>query len=70
MRIKRLYKFIRSDGGVTVSTVPPENGDHTEMVRMIADEGFVLTDGFVSCLCVDADSTDGWSEEISAEEMF
>ena len=70
MRIKKLYRFIRSDGGVTVSTTPPEDGKFTELVRLIADDGFVLTDGTVTCSCIDAYSPDGWCEEISTEGAF
>lgn len=70
MRIKKLYRFIRPDGGVTVSTTAPEDGNFTELARLIADDGFILTDGTVTCSCIDVCSPDGWYEEISAEEAF
>lgn len=62
MQTITLYRYIRKDGGVTVSTVKPE-GEYTEMVRLVADEGKALTqDGENLTFCVDTDSTDGWYE--------
>lgn len=68
MRIKPLYKYTRPEGGVTVSTEPPEDGDYTEMVRLIADKGFMLTDGETKCFCIDTDSPDDWIEEVYTGE--
>ena len=36
MQIVNLYKYIRDDGGTTVSPVKP-NIEYTEMFRLIAD---------------------------------
>ena len=38
MEIVNLYKYIRDDGGATVSPVKP-NAEYVEMFRLIADEG-------------------------------
>ena len=58
----KLYKFIRPEGGVTVSPVKPE-GDYTEMVRLVADEGKLLTkDGENLTSCVDTENSEGWYE--------
>ena len=68
MEIIKLYKFIRPEGGVTVSPIMPE-GDYTEMVRLVADEGKLLTkDGENFTSCVDTDSADGWYEVDEPEE--
>jgi hypothetical protein len=42
MKIITLYRFIREDGGVTVSPKEPAT-DYTLLLRLIADEGKVLT---------------------------
>lgn len=68
MEIIKLYKFIRPEGGVTVSPVMPE-GEYTEMVRLVADEHKLLTkDGENFTSCVDTDSADGWYEVDEPEE--
>jgi hypothetical protein len=62
MQIIKLYKYERADGGVTVSPVKPDC-EYTEMVRLVADEGKMLTkDGENVTSCVDTDSADGWYE--------
>lgn len=70
MLVKTLYKTVRDDGGVTVSPDKPESGEYTEMLRLIADEGKLLTqDGEVTCPCVDVETADGWYE-VDAPEDF
>ena len=66
MQIITLYKYIREDGGITVSPIKP-NCEYTEMYRIVADEAKVLTDGEVITTCADVTSVDGW-EEIDAPE--
>lgn len=62
MRIVKLYKYKRADGGTTVSPNKP-NTEYTEMLRLIADEGKALTmDGKKVTPCVDVNSADGWYE--------
>ena len=69
MKIKTLYKTIRPDGGVTVSPDKPESGEYTEMYRLIADEGKLLTqDGTDTFPCVDVKIVDGWYEIDAPEE--
>ncbi len=69
MQIKTLYKTIRTDGGVTVSPDKPESGEYTEMLRLVADEGKLLTqNGIDTTPCVDVDFTDGWYEVDAPEE--
>lgn len=69
MQVKTLYKTVRTDGGVTVSPDKPESGDYTELLRLIADEGKLLTkDGEATCPCVDTQSADGWYEVDAPEE--
>lgn len=66
MKVIPLYKFIRPDGGVTVSPIKPE-GEYSEMLRLVADEGMILKNGEVETTCTDVLSTDNW-EEIEAPE--
>lgn len=56
-----LYRYTRADGGVTVSTVKPDT-EYTELTRLVADEGFILTDGTNYTSCTDTESPDLWSE--------
>ena len=63
MQIINLYKYERVGGGVTVSPVKPENTEYTEMYRLVADEGKVLTkDGVNLTACADVESIDSWYE--------
>lgn len=56
-----LYRYTRPGGGVTVSTVKPET-EYTVLYRLVADEGFVLTDGETVSPCVDTDNPSAWEE--------
>lgn len=56
-----LYRYTRNDGGVTVSTVKPET-EYTELFRLVADDGYVLTDGVNTTACIDTDNPAAWSE--------
>ncbi len=62
MRQMNVYRYIRSDGGVSVSLDKPD-GACTEMTRVFADEGKMLklkTGEFVTC--VDTDDASGIEE--------
>lgn len=62
MQAITLYRYNRADGGVTISPVKPDT-EYTEMVRLVADEGKVLTqDGESITTCIDTDTADGWYE--------
>lgn len=70
MQIRTLYKTVRTDDGVTVSPKRPESGEYTEMLRLVADEGKLLTvNGIDTTPCVDVESTDGWYEVDAPEEL-
>ena len=56
-----LYRYTRPDGGVTVSTVKPDV-DYTELFRIVADEGYTLTDGTKCTFCTDTDDPSIWDE--------
>ena len=62
MQIITLYKYSRTDGGVTVSP-SIQDCEYTEMLRLIAEEGKVLTqNGIDTTPCEDVEVTDGWYE--------
>lgn len=61
MQIINLYKYERADGGITVSPIKPDC-EYTEMYRLVADEGKVLTNGEIVTSCIDVESTEGWVE--------
>ena len=68
MQIVNLYKYIRDDGGVTVSPVKPDI-EYTEMFRLIADEGKELVNGDIHTSCIDVETTEGWTEtEVEVKE--
>lgn len=61
MQIINLYKYERADGGITVSPIKPDC-EYTEMYRLVADEGKVLTNGEIIMASVDVEHTEGWVE--------
>ena len=61
MTRKILYRFIRDEGGTTVSPNMP-HGEYTVLSRLVADEGCVLTDGTHRYDCVDTDNESLWQE--------
>lgn len=67
MQTITLYKYTRENGGTTVSPIKPEC-EHTEMVRLVADDGKILTNGEVVTSCVDTDTAEGWWEIDAPEE--
>jgi hypothetical protein len=67
MQVITLYKYVRDDGGVTVSPIKPEC-EYTEMNRIIADEGKMLTNGSIETYCTDVESVEGWVEIDAPEE--
>lgn len=62
MKNVTLYKYTRDGGGVTVSPIKPDT-DYTTLSRLIADEGKILVNGETRTVCIDTDTTDGWTEE-------
>lgn len=61
MQIITLYKYIRPDGGTTVSSTKPEC-EYIEMYRLIADENKVLVNGNIITTCTDVSTIEGWTE--------
>lgn len=61
MKTLPLYRYTRSDGGITTSLIKP-SGEYTEMVRLVADEGKELIKNGERVQCVDVDSIEGWTE--------
>lgn len=62
MIVNALYRYERADGGITISPNKPDC-EYTELVRIIADEGKVVTKDGKDVYCViDADSADGYYE--------
>ena len=62
MKTITIYKRTRANGGVSVSTVRPLRGEFTEVYRLIAGEGKLVTNGEITAACIDVESTDGWYE--------
>lgn len=67
MKTIPLYRYSRPGGGVTVSTVKPDS-KYTELARLFADEGYILTDGANYTSCIDTDYPDAWVEVVDIGE--
>lgn len=63
-----LYRYTRTDGGMTNSPVKPDC-DYTVRYRLIADDGKILTNGTDTTYCADVDSVDGWAEIDTKPEL-
>lgn len=61
MQTRMLYRYVRSDGGITVSPTKPDAESDT-MIRLVADEGMILTDGISYTYCVDLSDVTSWYE--------
>lgn len=69
MRVINLYKYERENGKTTVSPNKPEDKEYTEMYRLVADEGMVLTyNGEIVGEVIDTDTMDGWGEVEKPDE--
>ena len=65
MQTIQLYNFNRPDGGTTITPVQPsEAGFRTDYVRLVADDGKIITDGEIVACCVDVHTDDAgrWTE--------
>ena len=69
MQTMTLYRYTRSDGGVTVSPEQPDEGTAYELrYRLIADEGCSLTNGEVFTQCTDTATPDEWQEVADGDD--
>lgn len=64
MREHILYRYMREDGGITVSPREPSQGTtYTLMKRLIADKGMSLVkNGGEPISCIDTEDAIGWEE--------
>ena len=62
MKTEILYRYKRNSGKMTVSPKKPTDRPYTEVYRLIADLGMILTNGEITTPCIDVDSTEGWTE--------
>ena len=63
MQIVDLYRYEREPGKITTSPVKPDdNIDYSIIYRLIADEGMAITDGSSIVVCVDTNSSEGWTD--------
>lgn len=63
MQTINLYRYTRTNGGVTTSPVAPPDGTAYDLrYRLIADEGKALTDGTNVAACMDTDDPSIWYE--------
>lgn len=62
MIVKKLYRYKRADGGVTISPIKPDNTDYEITHRLIADTGMELVRNDIHTICVDTDDIEDWIE--------
>ena len=60
MKRKTLYRYLREDGGYTISPVKPEGTAYTKRYRLIADEVMAITNGEIVTEVIDVSSYKGW----------
>jgi hypothetical protein len=68
MIVKKLYRYKRADGGVTISPIKPDNTDYKITHRLIADTGMELVRNDIHAICVDTDDIEGWIEIEKVQE--
>ena len=62
MKTITLYRYVRRDGGTTVSPIMPTDSDYSVLYRLIADEGMILINGDSDTCCVDTEYPEDWTE--------
>lgn len=65
MTIKTLYRYTRTDGGITTSIVEPLGDDYDTLSRLIADEDKMLTtngENLTFCIDVENYEVEDWYE--------
>jgi hypothetical protein len=60
----KIYNY--NDGGTTVSTVKPDT-EYTQLYRIVAEDGMVLTNGATTVTCVDTEDVSAWSEVVDVQ---
>lgn len=68
MVVKKLYRYKRADGGVTISPIKPDNTDYEITHRLIADTGMKLVRNDIHTICVDTDDIEDWIEIEKVQE--
>ena len=63
MQIVKLYRYNREEGAVTVSPNEPDT-EYTVLCRIVADNGYVLTNGEIMTPCIDCEQEEVnlWTE--------
>lgn len=63
MRTIQLYKYLLEGNNTIITPSPLENYSYTSTLwRLVADDGFQLTDGTSIRTCVDTETPENWSE--------
>lgn len=69
MQKMTLYRYVREDGGISVSPIRPDV-PYTELTRLVAEENRYLTDGKQTAVCVDTDHPEAWQEILPDSEVL
>lgn len=70
MQKVNLYRYEEPNGMVSITPTPRAETDKPSRMRLIADEGYVLTNGTTETIAIDVmlDEVDLWSENTEATE--
>ena len=66
MRILTLFRY-EKEGNIIVSAVNPDC-EYTEKYRLIADDGYELTNGEITAKCIDTYDISEWTEVFNPSE--
>lgn len=67
MQKVNLYLY-ENEKGTVITPVQRDPGDVSYCLRLIANEGYVLTDGETITPCVDTHTPEAWREIVDPEE--
>ena len=68
MIVKKLYRYKRADGGVTISPIKPDNTDYEITHSLIAYTCMELLRNDIHTICVDTDDIEDWIEIEKVQE--
>lgn len=70
MQKVNLYRYEDENGRVTITPIPRAETDTPSRMRLIADEGHILTNGITETIAIDVmlDEVDLWSENTETTE--
>ena len=69
MEIITLYRYSRQNGGTTVSPNKPD-AEFTNLYRLVAGDGKILSNGDEQVFCIDTETPGQWTENDYTEDQI